>query len=486
MKLLLDTNVLIPLEPTDSEDREPMRAMAARLSRAASQQGHQLFIHPASRLDVARDRDDYRRKLREMQLDKYALLDSRHVQGDHLAKVFGDPARQSNDWVDCQLLAAVAADAVDFLVTEDRGIHGKARLVGLQDRVFFIPEAIALLTEGDRPAPWPLPAVVEKPAYALDGSDPIFDSLRADYYPHFDAWLSKCKLEHRRTWAIEGPDSLAGVCIVKPETDGQERPILKICTLKVTSEFGGLRYGELFLKAVFNFAFANKYYGLYLTVFPKHEQLVSLLAGFGFRHEDEFTKSGELVLRKRLVPSADEMASMDSLQVNVLFGPHVVKLSGTPAFVVPIRPGYHRLLFPELEKQPDLFGGRFPFGNGIRKAYLCHAQIRKITPGALLLFYRSGDVHAITCAGVAEEVLVSRQPEVLLRFSSKRTVYRPDEIKKMCERGEVLAIRFRQARLLPDPIRLSSLIEQGILNGAPRSICSAGGISWLVHRLEEA
>jgi len=40
-----------------------------------------------------------------------------------------------------------------------------------------------------------------------------------------------------------------------------------------------------------------------------------------------------------------------------------------------------------------------PFGNALRKAYLCHASTRRLEPGAPLLFYRSKDEKAVFVVG---------------------------------------------------------------------------------------
>lgn|GEM_PF-6945567 len=60
--------------------------------------------------------------------------------------ILGIADEESHDWVDHQLLAAVYADSVDVLVTEDVGIHRKAKRLGLHHRVAYLAEA---LTEVD-------------------------------------------------------------------------------------------------------------------------------------------------------------------------------------------------------------------------------------------------------------------------------------------------------------------------------------------------
>ena len=56
---------------------------------------------------------------------------------DHVNSVLGPVASDSHHSVDHQLLAALLADAVDVLITEDVGIHRKAKRLLLQHRVAY-------------------------------------------------------------------------------------------------------------------------------------------------------------------------------------------------------------------------------------------------------------------------------------------------------------------------------------------------------------
>ena len=64
MKFLIDTNIFIPLEPTAEADFEAGTSSAFAFVRRAQEAGHQVYVHPASREDIARDRSDARRRPR--------------------------------------------------------------------------------------------------------------------------------------------------------------------------------------------------------------------------------------------------------------------------------------------------------------------------------------------------------------------------------------------------------------------------------------
>jgi hypothetical protein len=86
----------------------------------------------------------------------------------------------------------------------------------------------------------------------------------------------------------------------------------------------------------------------------------------------------------------------------------------------------------------------------------------------------------VIAVGVVEETLVSSSAEQLVRIVGKRTVYSLKEIETMCSRP-VLAILFRQARVLEKTISTEDLIRQGVFIRPPQSIMTleGGGLEWL-------
>ncbi len=488
LRFLIDTNVIIPLELARPRDIEELTPHAAEMIRLAAQGGHFVYVHPASDQDISRDPDKDRRDLRRVLLRKYLPLPEPPPLSARMTDIVGQADPGTNDWVDHVLLSAVVADAVDFLVTEDHRLQSKARRLGLGDRVVAISEAIDVLRSLAETIPTPPPAVRSVVAHALDSADPIFDSLREDY-PGFDDWLRKCKLEHRQTWVIDGAiGRLAGVCIVKTEDDPPKSlsgKAMKICTLKVCDEFSGFRYGELLLKAVFEHAFGNDYDWLYLTVFPKHERLLAVAEDFGFQALDEPVRTGELVLAKPLSPDLEEKHPILPVDYHIRYGPKFFR-TDVAWYVVPILPEYASVLFPETERQRQLFPGKLAFGNSVRKAYLCHSPIRSLNPGDVLVFYRSARDQGALALGVVEDTLVSSSAEEVARYVGKRTVYSLDAIRKMCQR-DVLAVLFRQARVFKPVIPARQLAEEGVFMRPPQSITSltGEGLTWFLTKLNE-
>ncbi len=477
MKFLIDTNVFIPLGITSLDDFEKNTPLALELAKHASETKQQLYLHPIQKEDIKDDKDDERRKIREIIFDKYLSLTNPPIVSSVLEKKLGPVLKNTNDWVDYNLIAALDSDAVDYLITEDQKILKKVELLGLKHRVASITEAITIIRDLLDVCPSPPPAVKEIQPYNIDEGDTIWDSMRKDYYPQFDDWLRKCKREHRTTRIIPMTGSMeyGAVSIVKKESHvdfGIKGNILKICCFKVSEKCNGFRFGELLLKTVLEFADTNNYEWLYVEIFEKYERLINLFQDFGFQKTNLKTSRGEIRLIKPFVYKEEDVKDLDPLTFNRIYGPFVVKVDGVSVYIVPIKPEYHRILFPECETQLVFLPGSHPFGNSIRKAYLCNSRIRSIEPGSNLLFYRSEDIKGITVLGIVEDTLVSKSPDKIARFVGKRTVYKYLEITEMCS-NEVLAILFRQVKLLPKSISLDKIIKFNILSSHPQQITKA-------------
>jgi len=489
LKLLLDTNVLIQAEPTEPSCLEEGASVVSSLLNAAAQGKHGVFVHPASVQELLNDKDAERCRTRTVLVHKYLQLVSPPRVSAALEDLIGRAKPGSHDEVDHALLAAVSGNAVDFLVTADHRLKNKALRADLGERVATPSETLRILKAFQPKQPTPPPAVRPLLAHELDESDPIFESLRQDY-EGFDHWLKRCKLQHRHVFVVFGDrGAYDGICILKPEASrehGLEGNLLKVCTLKVSSRAFGKGYGELLLKAVFDYCLASTFDSLYVEVLEKHGDVISLLEEFDFAQCKSKTARGELVLAKKLTCSKKERQEMHALGFNVKYGPHRLKVEGVPVLVIPIQPIYHAVLFPDAEEQADLFPGSISSGNAIRKAYLSHASIGGIEPGSVALFYRSRDKRAVSCIGVIESVLRSRDPMGILRYVGKRTVYSFDEIEWRCKK-EVLCILFRHAMVLRQPIGLKELKSTGLLTGHPQSIVRAyeEGVGWLQSRLDQ-
>jgi GNAT superfamily N-acetyltransferase len=396
-----------------------------------------------------------------------------------------------NDRCDVALLIALEAKAADFLVSQDTGLHRRAKRVGLAASVLTVEEALQWIKQTFTEKSVSLPYVVERKAYQISQNHAIFASLRSDY-PGFDHWFDKCRSEHRDCWVLEIENEMAGLVIRKEEKRGEagtKHPgpkILKICTFKVRDEFQGEKFGELLLKQVLWFAQRNKYDVIYLTAFPKHAFLVDLLTYYGFTETKTMT-DGEIVLEKAMLTGALPPLIGGTLDFDRRHYPRFHDGSTVRKFCVPIQPHYHRLLFPEIAFGAELplfpkeaFGpilargqARTP-GNTIRKVYLCRAQTTHMRPGDLLFFYMSKHnsyvaSQSITTVGIVEQVIDVMSTDDLVRHTAKRSVFSAEAIRDMeaSRTSPVKMIDFLLLGHVQPPVRLDTLVRSGVFLNRP-------------------
>jgi hypothetical protein len=164
--------------------------------------------------------------------------------------------------------------------------------------------------------------------------------------------------------------------------------------------------------------------------------------------------------------------SLQPIEISKIFYPAFYDGLRINKFIIPIRPEYHQRLFTDYKERQTTISehlGEFIIeGNTIKKAYLSHSRNTKISPGDILLFYRSNDKKEITSSGVVEKVFFALQnKDDIIKHVGKRTVYSVHEIEKMAEKPTVV-ILFTWHLHLANPLKLSDLKEMNIF--APQSI----------------
>lgn len=460
----------------------------ARFRQLCSTYGNRIFVHEASLLDVARDKNAARRKITESKIDKFEVL--RGVPTPEQAELerrFG-PIAKHNDLIDCALLFALEQGVVTFLVTQDEGLQQRAKTHGLAGRVFSVEEAVEWLRQAYEPKSVILPYIEDRHCYEIRTDDPIFDTLRADY-PPFDDWFrDKCVKTHRKCWRLAIGGETAGLLIWKDEHPGEStatfpgRKILKICTFKVSDRFLGEKFGELLLKQALWFAQSNRYQVIYVTVYQHHAILISLLEEFGFRRTLGDAAVGEELQYEKALGFGPIAEIGDPLTLDRQLYPRFVDDMRVRILCVPIRPEYHKSLFPEKCEfvRPTLFGvsdaTRTP-GNTIRKIYLCRSSIKKMTAGDVLLFYMSKDqeyLYSQTMAtvGVVAGVADSSDIGDLSQRTAKRSVFTDDALRAMLtEKSTPLkVIDFLLVGHFEQPVPWKELKALGVLKAPPQSI----------------
>lgn len=472
MRILVDTNILIPLE-----DPDRFSDQLATLNRLVSGK-HELLYHPGSCEDLEQDKDETRRAMMLRRLRKYNILEHPPVLTEvDERNLFGSP-RKRNDQVDNLILYALHRKCVHWLITEDQGLHKKARHINESERVLRVEHAIVALRALENDESRLHPHLQDVPCHSIDLRNPFFDSLRAGY-AGFDKWFDSCCRSGRKAWISLENDLIHSICIYKQEqdevvtNDGQQLlgRSLKLCTFKVQTQ--GYKLGELMLKQAFNYATQNKIEYVYATVQPDtYSFLEALLTDFGF-DEIGIDSAGRDAVYVKKFPSTHPEKKCSNLEYAIKFYPKF-RLQNliNSAYLVPIQPKFHDILFPEIQCQNDLFTSiSNSAGNSIKQAYLCNSNCKSIKPGDVLFFYRTGDEKAVTTYGIVDQFLIESDSDQIYQWVAKRTVYSIKDIKRMAGK-QVKVILFRVIGHLSSSISFRELKKLGIITGPIQSITS--------------
>ena len=476
MNILIDTNILIPLEDTGRK----LDSKFAQLKRMVDQLGYRLYIHPAQFDDVNRDRNIERREFMLSRAQQYHLVPNPPELNEAERLRNGWAQTNDNGRVDNLLLHALHRGAVHLLISEDAGIRTKAAQVAIQERVYRLEQVLEALAKSAQPQQFDVPfGIKQRFLHEFDVRGSFFDSLRQGY-AGFDRWYLSGAREQRQCWSIanESCTEIFALCIFKTENspsvtdDGHALPgmTLKLCTLKVAEEVQGRKVGERLLHTAFKYAVEHHFDWLYIhSNFKHHGHLKHLCEAYGFSKVGEY--NGDEVHAKPMRPGllADPPSAIEYAIQNYPFYRNDDSIS---RYLIPIQPGYHETLFPDVS---DWSMGLFrednstlrPQSNTIKKAYLCHSPITTIKPGDLVLFYRSDDRRSVEVLGVVETAVRSADIGEVMALVAKRTVYDMNELTELVGSG-VLVILFRMIKYIP-AISADELTKMGI-KGAIQTI----------------
>jgi hypothetical protein len=488
MRILIDTNIFI-----QRENFHVLPENLKELLKILNILRVDILVHPKSIEEIKKDQNLERRNVTISKIQIYRLLEVPPYPDEdkNFLSMVGQ-ATSMNEYIDNVLLYAVFRDAVDFLVSEDKGILNKGLKTNLKDRVLSIEEAL-IIFEKDFPKEKVRhpPALRDEYVYNLKLDDPFFDSLKVEYQ-NFENWFKKISKEGRRCWVHLDNGTIGALLIYKPENEliSSVPPLpvkrrLKLCTFKVISI--GYKIGELFIKLSVEYCVKNNVDEIYLTHYTKKDDpFVNLIVQYGFSKTASINMQDVYI--KRLIPDKAVDQQLAPIELSRIYYPSFYDGVIVNKFIVPIRPKYHNRLFIDYYGRQAFmseFIGKFIIeGNTISKAYLCHSQTRKLSKGDLLLFYRSQDKKELTSVGIVENVYYGlRDADKVLRLVGKRTVYHPQEIEEMVKKP-TLVILFRHHFHFPNPIKLDMLKKMNIFENVPQSIMKIKHNKYLQIKVE--
>lgn len=478
MRALLDTNILIHREASTIVRRD-IGKLFFWLDRLKIDK----CIHPASIQEIGKHQDQRVRQTFEAKLQSYNVLKTLAPTKPEIERV-QETDRTENDRNDTLLVSELFSNRVDLLISEDRGLHSKARVLGIADRTFTIDAFLEKsLAENPDLVDYRVLSVRKVPFGQIDVNSDFFDSFRQDYGGDaFGRWFNR-KADESAYVCFEGQDLVAFLYLkvegrdehysdIEPAFQPKRR--LKIGTFKV--DLNGYKLGERFLKIVFDNAIVQKVDEIYVTIFPRtieQQRLIRLLEDFGFQEHGKKTN----VYGTELVYARD-MARKCDLQDPKLTFPYVSRSSR--AFIVPIYPQYHTSLLPDSilrTESPANFVEQEPHRNAIRKVYVSRSLTRDVRRGDTIIFYRTGGYHksVVTTLGIVDGVYQQiRDESHFISLCRKRSVFSDSELREQWnykKGSRPFIVGFLYAYSFPKRPTLKELINNGIIRdieSAPR------------------
>ena len=478
MRILLDTNIIVHREAS-TVAREEIGVLFNWLDRLH----YTKCIHPLSIDEIRKHRDPKVVATFEIKLANYNVLKTVAPESPAIERLrLGD--RDENSKNDTSLLKEVLARRVDILITEDRGVHAKAKILGIEGFVFtiddFLEKAIA---EHPDLTSYRVLAVKNELFGHVDLSDPFFDSFKRDYIGFAD-WFNRKADEMAYVCHAES-GRLVAFLYLKLETESESysdiappfwpKRRLKIGTFKVA--MNGYKLGERFLKIIFDNAVIQHVDEIYVTIFNKdaeQERLIALLSDWGFeRYGTKRSESGEeIVLVRAFSPGAN------ATDPAITF-PYMSRTRRK--FIVPIYPAYHTELLPDSilrTESPENFEDNKSNRNALRKVYISRSIQRDMSRGDILVFYRTasgGAAHytsVATTLGIVEAVITEISDETeFIRVCRKRSVFSDAQLKKHWNyrpSNRPFVVDFLYTYSLPKRRNLAALKENNIIKEAPR------------------
>lgn len=478
MRVLLDTNIIIHREAARVYNRD-----IGSLFYWLDKLGYQKCIHPITVVELNRYADVKVVDTMNIKIKSYHQIKNTASIDEGFTKMCSTLDVTANDANDSLLLLELYRDRVDRLISEDKKIHAKAKLLGISDKVYSIDQFLERVTaENPQLIDYKVLSVRKCEFGKIDISDSFFDSFREDYQG-FDKWFGKKADEVAYVCYHDG--AIVAFLYIKVEDEKEVYvdidPVfkrarrLKIGTFKVISN--GFRLGERFLKIVFDNALKCKVDEVYVTLFekrPEQLRLIAMLEEWGFMyHGGKTTENG---LEKVLVKSYNKNQAVNVNSPKLTF-PFVSDQS--KCYIVSIYPEYHTELFPDSilrTESPLDFTESEPHRNALSKVYVSRSHFRDLKSGDLIVFYRTGGYYkgVATTYGIVESV-INDIPDLdtFMKACKKRSVYSDQELIAQWQYSKVkpFVVNFIYAYSFKKRPNLQWLHETGIIpdiNNMPR------------------
>ena len=314
-----------------------------------------------------------------------------------------------------------------------------------------------------------------------DLNDPFFDSLKGDYNG-FETWFEKKSKNGETAFVHKDQHGIQAFLYIKDsETEAvgdlPAEPRIKIGTLKINPASEGQRLGEGAIGLALWKWQKSDLNQIYVTVYPKHEDLINILKTYGF----EFcTKKGEedvYMKDKRTVKYDTVRRSFPYFNPDFARGKYI-----------PINENFHDPMFQYSDlKNTAQTVGEMSVSNGITKNYIAAPTSRiDYRPGDLIFIYRK---HMGTGSKAYKSVITSyctvskitwvkKNWNKLLSFDAymilvgNKSVYDPETLKNEYKKPDLCVIELIYNGYFGagHNITYSALQEIGLFEGHPYTI----------------
>lgn len=215
-----------------------------------------------------------------------------------------------------------------------------------------------------------MPGKFEHKTFAqINLNDPFFDSLKRDY-PEFETnWFPKGVRENRPVLVFSDEHGLGAFVAMKIENEPiylnegnlPACPRLKISTLRLAERFRGQRLGEGALGLILWDWQHRKLDEIYVTVFPKHTDLITQITRFGFCFVGTNARGERVYLRSRKkIDFSDPYKAFPFLSPSFKKGGYLI-----------VEDNFHDTLFPYSELKNTLQEKLdIDVANGVSKIYI--------------------------------------------------------------------------------------------------------------------
>ena len=423
MRILIDTNIIIHREASKIYNKD-----IGFLFNWIDRLKYEKCVHPLSVEEISNYQDQEVVETMKVKIDNYNLLKTESEDTGLILKL-RESDKNRNDFIDTSIIKEVYNNRIDYLITEDRGIHHKSKILGISDKIFKIDDFLEkCIAENPSLKEYDVLSVRQEYFGNINLSDDFFDSFKEDYTEFESSFLSKSDKESyvcvtdgivRAFLYLKVEKKEESYADITPTFTKKKR--LKIGTLKVTSV--GYKLGERFLKIVFDNASQYEVEEIYVTIFDKRDEqrkLIDLLKEWGF--QEWGIKETENGTEKVFVRSYGK-----TLPVNIENPKETFPFISwdTRKFIIKIEPQYHTELFPDsinTKENKNAFTDNEPHRNRIGKVYISHSRDRHLKPGDVIVIYRMGDTKPKKYSSTVTSICIVE--EVITKFTDFKDFFR--------------------------------------------------------------